>query len=690
MNISVFLVRLCQISGLFVSLLFIFFISTISTLSVALASSFANDSLTVEYDITVHIDPAAQTIEGHNIISTKSTHELILALSSRFKVRNILIDGIIFEQSSMEHGMMQTWRIPDSQGVPRRIEVYWEGKLLPLNTSLNHRQTLNRGDPVSSEFGTFLPDSSGWYPHIVGELASYRVSLKMPHGQQGIVAGKIIKESNSSEGYHALFEFPFPSEGIDFMGGPYTVETDSMYGIGGKRIQLRTYFHPEIKELAHDYINAVKTYIQLYESWIGTYPFSEFSVISSPTPTGFGMPTLTYLGINVLQLPFIRSTSLGHEVLHNWWGNGVYPYYPDGNWSEGLTTFMADYAYKERIGPEAAKEMRLSWLRDYITLSSDQDFALEKFTTRTHGASKIIGYNKAAMIFLMLRDLLGRENFDRALRLFWKQNQFRIASWLDLQRAFEAESGKELQRFFEQWLTYAGAPSVRIEKAVRTSSEFGHNVTVTLEQVGSSYNLHVPVAIHTKKAIEIKTFNLNQEKQTFSLELPNKPIKVTLDPDFRLFRKLTPDEAPPILRQIMVNQDTKTILLSGKGEEREIAEGLAGKLLRRTPKIAVLADNSKVTSVLVIGLQDQVRRWLNLNKLPPRPINKSRDGTAHAWTIRQNGVAFIVVSAKDASSLYALVRPLPHYGRQSYVVFDGAKVIERGTWPAKVQEVILN
>ena len=67
-----------------------------------------------------------------------------------------------------------------------------------------------------------------------------------------------------------------------------------------------------------------------------------------------------------------------------------------------------------------------------------------------------------------------------------------------------------------------------------------------------------------------------------------------------------------------------------------------------------------------------------------------RDGTAHAWTIRQDGVTFIVVSAKDASFLQALVRPLPHYGKQSYVVFDGVKVIERGTWPARVQEVMLN
>ncbi len=96
-------------------------------------------------------------------------------------------------------------------------------------------------------------------------------------------------------------------------------------------------------------------------------------MVSSPTPTGFGMPTLTYLGVEVLRLPFIRTTSLGHEVLHNWWGNGVYPDYAQGNWSEGLTTFMADYAYKERESDEAARDMRRGWLRDFAALAPGQD-----------------------------------------------------------------------------------------------------------------------------------------------------------------------------------------------------------------------------------------------------------------------------------------------------------------------------
>ena len=99
---------------------------------------------------------------------------------------------------------------------------------------------------------------------------------------------------------------------------------------------------------------------------------------------------------------------VGHEVLHNWWGNGVYPDYAQGNWSEGLTTFMADYAYKERESLEAAREMRRGWLRDFAALAPGQEQPLTTFTSRTHGATQIVGYNKAAMVFLMVRDCSGR------------------------------------------------------------------------------------------------------------------------------------------------------------------------------------------------------------------------------------------------------------------------------------------
>src|SRR5690242_12602248 len=534
----------------------------------------------VRYDITVRIDPATRKLEGRTVITANTSEELTLMLGRRFEVMRARVDDSSMGPAATS-GNLRGWRILGEQQTPRRIEMHWRGELAALDTSLDHAQTLGRNEPASGESGAFLPDSSGWYPFIAGKLASYQVIIELPAGQRGIVAGRLVEESDSGEGYRARFEFSAPTGGIDLMAGPYVVESRTMRGAEGKPIELRTYFHRQIADLAPAYLDSVKGYIDLYESWIGAYPFTEFSVVSSPTPTGFGMPTLTYLGIEVLRLPFIRATSLGHEVLHNWWGNGVYPDYAHGNWSEGLTTFMADYTYKERESLEAAREMRLGWLRDFAALAPGQDAPLTTFTSRTHGATQIVGYNKAAMVFLMLRDLLGRDTFNRALHTFWRDQRFHIASWADLERAFESASGRDLHAFFGQWLSRAGAPALVLAEAKHAKSSSGNVITVVLEQGTPEYRLRVPIAIRTERGEELRTLDLDSTRQAFTLETHDKPLEVVLDPDLRLFRRLKPEEAPPILRQVMVDRTTMTVLLPESGEARTAAETLAAKLQNR-------------------------------------------------------------------------------------------------------------
>jgi aminopeptidase N len=665
-----------------------------SAFATSAASPEAADAVEVTYEIEVRIDPVAHSIEGRSVIMANSSEELTLVLGRRFGVLSAQVNGTSLGPAA-SMGKVRAWRVFNDKGLPRRIEVHWRGELTPLDTSLDHAQTLGRDEPASGEAGTFLPDSSGWYPYIAGKLASYRVSIELPAGQRAIVPGRLVEESESTDGYRARFEFLSPTGGIDLMAGPYSVETRTMHGAGGKPIQLRTYFHPQIADLAPGYLDSVQGYIDLYESWIGDYPFTEFSVVSSPTPTGFGMPTLTYLGTEVLRLPFIRYTSLGHEVLHNWWGNGVYTDYAHGNWSEGLTTFMADYAYKERENPEAALDMRRGWLRDFAALSSGQDSPLSTFTSRTHGATQIVGYNKSAMVFLMLRDMLGRETFDRALQGFWREQRFRIASWVDLQRAFEAASGKDLSVFFDQWLTRGGAPVIRIAEARRakpdSAASANHHVTVTLEQAEPAYRLHVPVAVRTAGGEEFHTLDLEKARQVFTLDVSARPLQVTLDPGLRLFRRLMPDEAPPILRQVMVDRTAVTVLLPESGDAQSTAGTLAEKLQQRTPNLVPGKETPPAVPVLVIGLEEQVDTWLARHRLPSRPDIVRGKGSAQAWTVsRPDGVTLAVISARDIASLAALTRPLPHYGRQSYVIFNGSKVIGRGAWPTRAPMVKLD
>lgn len=642
----------------------------------------------VHYDISLRIEPGSGKLEGHSVIEVDAPGAVTLGLSERFQVRQVLVGGRTLGSGHVTDGI-RVWRIPAGGG-KRRIEVAWQGTLAPLDTSLSHRQTLGRAEPVSGTEGTFLPDASVWYPRIGETLGEYRVALDLPAGQRGLVAGRLAQESESGGRYRATIEFPFPAEGIDVMAGPYRVRERELRGAGGRTIRLRTYFHPDIADLAPGYLDSAADYIALYEKWIGDYPFTEFSVVSSPTPTGFGMPTLTYLGINVLRLPFIRATSLGHEVLHNWWGNCVYPDFARGNWSEGLTTFMADYAYKEREGTESARQMRLSWLRDLTSVPPGQDRPLAEFTSRTHGTSQIVGYNKAAMMFFMLRDLVGRDAFDRGVQGFYQAHRFQIAGWPDLQRAFERGSGQDLSWFFQQWLDRPGTPAIRLAAASATPSDSGYRVEITLTQGTPAFRVRVPVAIRDGNGDEIRYLDLEGPRQTFALERPEKPRELVLDPGLMVMRRLAPDEAPAILRQVMVDAGTVTVLLPKTGDAREAAQSLAERIQDQAPKIIAADAKLPPAPVLVIGLDGEINGWLASLGLPPRPEPVAGAGSAQSWTLkRADGGTLAVVSARDAAALAAVARPLPHYGRESYVAFEGAKVILRGTWPVQPQTVKL-
>ncbi|HSN39236.1 MAG TPA: M1 family aminopeptidase, partial [Burkholderiales bacterium] len=423
----------------------------------------------------------------------------------------------------------------------------------------------------------------------------------------------------------------------------------------------------------------------LYSEQIGPYPFSGFSVVASPLPTGFGMPTLTYIGAQVLKLPFIRATSLGHEVLHNWWGNGVYADYATGNWSEGLTTFMADYYYKERDSAAAAREMRLAWLRDFAAVPADEQRPLTAFRSRAHGAEAAVGYGKAAMVFFMLRDTIGEEAFRRGIRLFWERCKFKVASWSDLRAAFERAANRPLKAFFEQWVERAGGPALAVEQARAQTVGGKTKLALMLTQAAPAYALRVPLEIVTGKRSEMYQVDLERERQAVTLELDAMPDGVRLDPGLHLWRVLDREQLPPILRRWIIARAPRLAIVSNTADVAIAAKTLAQSFFETPAKLVSpveIRGGSEPT--LVVGLQRDVDAALSRLELAPRPATLAGRGSAQVWTVQneKDGAPIAVVSARDAASLSALLRPLPHYGAQSYLVFDGSRAIERGVWPA--------
>jgi hypothetical protein len=537
---------------------------------------------------------------------------------------------------------------------------------------------------MASSRGSFLPAGGGWYPDP-GEPFSYRVALRLPTGQKGVVPGTLARESEQA-GYQAEYVFPQPAEGINLMAGPYVVRERLIPRPGQAPLRLRTWFYADMADLAPGYLEDSARYIARYSERIGPYPFDSFSVVASPLPTGFGMPSLTYLGREVLRLPFIRASSLGHEVLHNWWGNGVIPDYATGNWSEGLTTFMADYAYKEDQSPDAAREARLAWLRDLAAVPEAEDTPLAAFTARRHGISSIIGYDKAAMVFFMLRDDIGAEALDRGLRLFWRRHRFQRAGWADLEHDLSEAARRDLGGFFRQWVNGAGAPRLSFGPTHWVDGR----LKLTLEQSDPPFSLLVPLRLVTPNRMETRWLDLTQAVTQVCLPAPKTLQAVDLDPDYRVWRRVAPDRFPPILREVFVAPRAGLLLAQPGGPLALAGADLAERLLDNRPVNlkevgAGLPGNDPV---LIVGETGQMAALLARLGLPAPPPAAVPGSSAQVWAARDaSGRPYVGIAARDGEALRALQRPLPHYGRQSWLVFDGPRVMDKGIWPPQPERV---
>jgi hypothetical protein len=649
----------------------------------------APETSPVRAEIEVRIEPGTRELIGRGTWQVAAGRPWRVTLGERFDVQRFLVDGKPGPSAPAQAEGLRAWQLPAAPR-PRRIEITWGGQLEALDASLDHRAVLTDATPVTAPRGTFLPAASRWHPVFEGAGIAYRISVDVPDTQRAIVPGTPGGERSAGGRRVQIYRFDQPEPAIDLMAGPYQMTQRSFVTTDDRKITLRALLHTEIADRGDGDLDAVERYLRLYEGWIGPYPYESFSVVSSPTPTGFGMPTLTYMGVEVLRLPFIRDTSLGHEVLHNWWGNGVRPDYAGGNWAEGLTTFMADYAYREHAGGEAALEMRLAWLRDFAALGSAADEPLSAFTSRTHGTEQVVGYHKAAMVFLMLRDAIGTETFDRGLRRFWCEHRGGRASWDDLRAAFESVSKQDLGSFFAQWLDRTGAPSPRLASALAVRDGARWRVDVEVTQSAPAWRLRLPLALQFEDGSEeLRWADLGGARQRFALHADRRPVAVSLDPEARVFRRLAPGEAPPILRQAMLDPATVTVVAGAAST----GESLARRFTEHPLELRPVTAPPPSQPLLLVGLASEVDRYLVRHGLPRRPTElPAADGrpTAWVWTAeRRNGAPLTVVEARDEAALAALARPLPHYGRQSWILFDGSTALARGVWPSRPQRLSL-
>ena len=625
----------------------------------------------VHHVLYVSLEPDARTLRATDRIRLERPHPDAFQLSPRLAIERLEVDGRALHARRNGERVV----LPLDAARTHDVVVRYAGTLEPVG------DTIPAGLATGPE-GTFLP-SALWYPTFEAERFTYELTVDVPASQRAVAAGRLVGEEEHDGRWRATFAGDGPAEELSLFAGPWHIE-ERMHG----QVRLRTWLHPEVAPLAAAYLEKTTWYLDLYQGWIGPYPYSAFHVASAPFPAGLGFPAMTLLGTQVLRLPFIRDTSLGHEVLHAWWGNAVSVDPREGNWAEGLTTFMADYTFVEWQGAEAAREQRLRWLRELALLPATRDQPIAAFRAKRHTAEQVVGYHKAAMVFVMLRDRIGADAFAGGIRRFAAAHRFRAATWSDLGAAFAVASGERLDEFFAQWLQRPGAPVL----ALHDVAAAGDAVSFTLTQQPPVWTVDVPVVVGTAGEPVVCQVRVVEASQRVTIALPAAPTALEVDPDARVLRRLSRAEVPPILRHVAFDPAATAVLAADDPDALAAAREVAAGLFEDTPPSAPADRPVPEGPLLIAGTTAAVARVLASAGLAGAPAEVAGRGTGRAWAARRpDGAPLAIVAGESADALRALARPLPHLGAQSWLVFDGARAVARGVWlpPARPLRVEL-
>jgi aminopeptidase N len=623
------------------------------------------------HEIVLTLDPTTSTIKLRDRIAVAERPDMVFRLADWLQVTELRIDGRAVTAARSGSG----YKVALPTTGRHEIDVIAQGSLAPNEAS--GRPDHAGSDAVVSMDGIYLPGWTNWFPDTGDGKVTFKLTVETPPEFRSVATGTFVSEELTARQNSAVFSTTNAPERPSVFAGPYAVEEKVIAGV-----RIRTYFHKPIAQHAESYIEAAGSYIRRFEEQIGDYPFADFHIVSAPLPVGLGFPGLTYIDRRILPLPFIKDRSLAHEVLHNWWGNGVVSDYATGNWSEGLTTYLADHDLAAERDPAQAAEMRLAWLRDFAALPPERDVPVTRFVSKTHDAEQVIGYGKIALIFHMLRYELGDAVFTEGLRRLWSDWKFEQASWADLKASFEAPAGANLSWFFEQWTTRAGAPQIELADVAVSGRERSYEIVLTLTQSSPAYRLKVPVEVVTESGTLATSVTFAGARTTNTIRVGAAPVAIRIDPEHTLFRRLLPGEAPPILRDVLLDGSARSLVLHTDPGAQMLARQLAERVFdASTPPVYVEVDQARDASLLVIGPRQRIDDVLKRLGVSARPAAVDGQGNARAFVVNQaDGKPALIIEAEGADDLQAMLRFLPHYRSKSFVVFDGGRVATSGVF----------
>lgn len=444
------------------------------------------------YDISVSADPKTKSISGATVMTAKTvipTNVIVLDLDTPYTISK-LTDGVKDLRYERKGGKVWIW-FPMTKQVGETIR-----------TSITYSGT-PRIAPNPPWVGGFMwtktPSGADWisvalqndgadllfpckdHPSDKPATASMRITVPDPlvASGPGRLEG-VRKNPDGTSTYNWRMTNPIANYSLVFNAAPYKLIEDTVPSVAGRPIPLKFYILPESYANGAKLIAETKKYNAFFEKYLGPFPFRAIKLGIVETPH-LGMEHSTNIaygnkyrfeadGLDWLML---------HEFGHEWWANLV----TASDWRdfwihEGFQSFMDTLWVEETKGKDAyytAMKNRARGFRNKQPVAPrEAKFAHEVYLSAPdYKTSDGDIYGKGAYVLHSLRYLIGDEAFFKALRrmaypskvmeTYTDGRQERLVNTDDFLTIAEADSGMELDWFFELYLRQPKLPKLATE-----------------------------------------------------------------------------------------------------------------------------------------------------------------------------------------------------------------------------------
>ena len=399
-------------------------------------------------------------------------------------------------------------------------------------------------------------DSRFWFPcfDYPGQLATSEIRVKVPKSMVAISNGELVNTETVGENkiYHWMQNQVHPTYLMTLAVGDFAEITDEWDGIpvhyyvekgreaDAQRSMEKTPRMMEFLSKKYGYRYAYPKYAQVC--------VDDF-IFGGMENTSTTLLTDRCLLDERATIDNMRTESLVvHELAHQWFGDLVVIKHWSHAWiKEGAASYSEVQWTEYEYGKDDAAYYILNEARSYL----DEDSSRYRRPIVTNIYREAIElydrhlYEKGACVYHMIRGILGDELFDKAIHTFVNENAHNTVETIDLIRAIEKATGRNLAPLFDQYVFRGGHPDFNVTYSWDSDSNLA-KITVKQTQAkkddkGSNsqlFDLKIPLSFGyvddaNQEVKQLRTIwlHLHEPEQTFYFPLENKPQFVSFDVD---------------------------------------------------------------------------------------------------------------------------------------------------------------